>query len=201
MKGCQPLNGCCGELVEVPNLNIHAKNYPLSIVVNMSYLNIYFYFTGNVFLRQAEIEDPLEDPQLGGDEVYKSVFIIFFQGEQLKSRVKKICEGFRATLYPCPDQAADRREMAVGVMQRLEDLNTVLGQTNDHRHRVLVAAAKNIKLWFVKVRKIKAIYHTLNMFNLDVTQKCLIAECWIPTADIEAIQLALRRGSFFFTFH
>jgi len=151
---------------------------------------------GNVFLRQAEIEDPLEDPQLGqGEEVFKSVFVIFFQGEQLKSRVKKICEGFRATLYPCPDQAADRREMAVGVMQRLEDLNTVLGQTNDHRHRVLVAAAKNIKGWFVKVRKIKAIYHTLNMFNLDVTQKCLIAEVWVPTNDIEAIQLALRRGT------
>merc|ERR1719394_1272951 len=71
---------------------------------------------GNVFLRQAEIEDPLEDPQLG-KELFKSVFVIFFQGEQLKSRVKKICEGFRATLYPCPDQAADRREMAVGVMQ------------------------------------------------------------------------------------
>ena len=150
---------------------------------------------GNVFLRQAEIEDPLEDPQVGESEVYKSVFVIFFQGEQLKARVKKICEGFRATLYPCPDQAADRREMAVGVMQRLEDLNTVLGQTNDHRHRVLVAAAKNIKVWFIKVRKIKAIYHTLNMFNLDVTQKCLIAECWIPTADIESIQLSLRRGT------
>ena len=60
---------------------------------------------GNVFLRQAEIEDPLEDPLLGaGDEVFKSVFVIFFQGEQLKTRVKKICEGFRATLYPCPDQ-------------------------------------------------------------------------------------------------
>merc|ERR1711971_992227 len=149
---------------------------------------------GNVFLRQGEIEDPLEDPQ-AGDQVFKSVFVTFFQGEQLKSGVKKICEGFRATLYPCPDQAADRREMAVGVMQRLEDLNTVLGQTNDHRHRVLVAAAKNIKGWVVKVRKIKAIYHTLNMFNLDVTQKCLIAEVWVPTNDIEAIQLALRRGT------
>merc|ERR1711944_120503 len=150
---------------------------------------------GNVFLRQAEIEDPLEDPQASSDEVYKSVFVIFFQGEQLKSRVKKICEGFRATLYPCPDQAADRREMAVGVMQRLVDLDTVFCQANDHRHRVLVAAAKNIKVWFIKVRKIKAIYHTLNMFNLDVTQKCLIAECWIPTADIESIQLSLRRGT------
>ncbi|KAH8407159.1 hypothetical protein KR222_009553 [Zaprionus bogoriensis] len=149
---------------------------------------------GNVFLRQAMIESPLEDPT-NGDQVYKSVFIIFFQGDQLKTRVKKICEGFRATLYPCPEAPADRREMAMGVMTRIEDLNTVLGQTQDHRHRVLVAAAKNLKNWFVKVRKIKAIYHTLNLFNLDVTQKCLIAECWVPLLDIETIQLALRRGT------
>ncbi|KAJ8961607.1 hypothetical protein NQ314_005924 [Rhamnusium bicolor] len=149
---------------------------------------------GNVFLRQAEIETPLEDPSTS-DQVYKSVFIIFFQGDQLKTRVKKICEGFRATLYPCPEAPADRREMAMGVMTRIEDLNTVLGQTQDHRHRVLVAAAKNIKNWFVKVRKIKAIYHTLNLFNLDVTQKCLIAECWVPVLDLENIQLALRRGT------
>ncbi|CAG9132148.1 unnamed protein product [Plutella xylostella] len=149
---------------------------------------------GNVFLRQAEIETPLEDPS-SSDQVYKSVFIIFFQGDQLKTRVKKICEGFRATLYPCPEAPADRREMAMGVMTRIEDLNTVLGQTQDHRHRVLVAAAKNIKNWFVKVRKIKAIYHTLNLFNLDVTQKCLIAECWVPALDLETIQLALRRGT------
>jgi hypothetical protein len=33
---------------------------------------------GNVFLRQAEIEDPLEDPLLGGS-VRKSVFLLFFQ--------------------------------------------------------------------------------------------------------------------------
>lgn len=47
---------------------------------------------GNVFLRQAEIDQPLEDP-VKGESVLKSVFIIFFQGDQLKSRVKKICEG------------------------------------------------------------------------------------------------------------
>ncbi len=34
---------------------------------------------GNVFLRQAEIEDPLEDPQIGGTAVRKSVFLLFFQ--------------------------------------------------------------------------------------------------------------------------
>lgn len=118
----------------------------------------------------------------------------------MKTRVKKICEGFRATLYPCPEAPTDRREMAMGVMTRIEDLNTVLGQTQDHRRRVLVAAAKKLKDWFVKVRKIKAIYHTLNLFNLDVTQKCLIAECWVPLLDTETIQLALRRGTVRFFF-
>ena len=77
-----------------------------------------------------------------GEQVYKSVFIIFFQGEQLKLRVKKICEGFRATMYPCPEAPADRREMAMGVKTRLDDLSTVLSQTQDHRHRVLVSGRK-----------------------------------------------------------
>ena len=62
---------------------------------------------------------------LQGDNVDKCVFIIFFQGDQLKTRVKKICEGFRATLYPCPESPAERREMSMGVMTRIEDLNTV----------------------------------------------------------------------------
>ena len=33
---------------------------------------------------------------------------------------------------------------------------------------------------FVKVRKEKAIYHTLNMLSMDVTKKCLVAEGWSP---------------------
>uniref|UniRef100_A0A1I8GDG4 V-type proton ATPase subunit a n=1 Tax=Macrostomum lignano TaxID=282301 RepID=A0A1I8GDG4_9PLAT len=149
---------------------------------------------GNVFLKQAEIDTALEDPATG-DKVLKSVFIIFFQGEQLKTRVKKICEGFRATLYPCPDSQAERREMAISVMTRIEDLNTVLNTTVDHRMRVLMAAAKNLRLWFIKVGKIKAIYHTLNMFNVEATNKCLIAEAWCAVDDLDKIHLALRRGT------
>ncbi|XP_006832735.1 PREDICTED: V-type proton ATPase 116 kDa subunit a isoform 1 isoform X6 [Chrysochloris asiatica] len=149
---------------------------------------------GNVFLRQAEIENPLEDP-VTGDYVHKSVFIIFFQGDQLKNRVKKICEGFRASLYPCPETPQERKEMASGVNTRIDDLQMVLNQTEDHRQRVLQAAAKNVRVWFIKVRKMKAIYHTLNLCNIDVTQKCLIAEVWCPVTDLDSIQFALRRGT------
>uniref|UniRef100_H2ZFW0 V-type proton ATPase subunit a n=1 Tax=Ciona savignyi TaxID=51511 RepID=H2ZFW0_CIOSA len=144
---------------------------------------------GNVFLRYTEIEAELEDPHTG-DKVNKYVFIVFFQGDQLKSRIKKICTGFRATLYPCPETPQERREIALGVMTRIEDLQTVLNQTADHRRMVLSQVALNIRVWLIKVRKIKAIYHTLNLFN-----KCLIAECWCPVVDIDRIQLALRRGT------
>ncbi|PIK37604.1 hypothetical protein BSL78_25555 [Apostichopus japonicus] len=149
---------------------------------------------GNVYLRHAQIETQLKDPSTG-DEMLKNVFIIFFQGDQLKSRVKMICEGFRAMLYPCPETQSERREMAMGVMTRLEDFQAVLRQTEEHRMLVLVSAARKLSVWFIKVRKLKAIYHTMNLFNLDVTQKCLIAECWCPVTDLHLIQLALRRGT------
>jgi len=48
---------------------------------------------GNVFFKQGEIDSQLFDPSTG-DLINKCVFIVFFQGEQLKARVKKICEGY-----------------------------------------------------------------------------------------------------------
>lgn len=53
------------------------------------------------------------------------MFAVFFQGDQLQFRVRKICEGFHATIYPCPESSSERREMAMEVMTRIEDLNTV----------------------------------------------------------------------------
>jgi V-type H+-transporting ATPase subunit a len=51
---------------------------------------------------------------------------------------KKICEGFRATLYQCHEEVSDRREMIGNVVSLIEDLNTVLCQTTEHRHRILL---------------------------------------------------------------
>lgn len=32
---------------------------------------------------------------------------------------------YRAVLYPCPDTAAERQEMAIGVNKRIENIQTV----------------------------------------------------------------------------
>lgn len=148
---------------------------------------------GNVYLKFSEMDTLLEDP-VTKEEIKKNIFIIFYQGEQLRLKVKKICDGFRATIYPCPEHAAERREMLASVNVRLEDLITVITQTESHRQRLLQEAAANWHSWVIKVQKMKAVYHVLNMCNIDVTQQCIIAEIWFPVADTRHIKKALEQG-------
>ena len=56
---------------------------------------------GNVFVRFCDLDEEMVDPKTG-EELLKSVFIIFYQGKALTNSVKKICEGFHATVYACP---------------------------------------------------------------------------------------------------
>lgn len=149
---------------------------------------------GNVFLRRSDLSEPLKDPATG-HPIYKTVFVAFFQGEQLKNRIKKVCTGFHASLYPCPSSHNEREEMVKGVHTRLQDLKMVLNQTEDHRRRVLLNVSKELAKCSIMVSKMKAIYHTLNLFNMDVTKKCLIGECWVPTNDLQVVQKALSDGS------
>jgi V-type H+-transporting ATPase subunit a len=86
----------------------------------------------------------------------------------------------------------------------------VLHQTEEHRFRVLADAASRLRVWIIKVRKMKAIYHTLNMFSggsgpvgpatggqnsSALGPKSLIGECWCPVKQLDRIHIALRRGT------
>eukprot|EP01135_Chromosphaera_perkinsii_P002180 Nk52_evm15s218 gene=Nk52_evmTU15s218 len=149
---------------------------------------------GNVFMRQAHIEQALHDPSTGEPSL-KNVFVIFYQGETLQNKVKRICEGFGATVYPCPESTNERRDLALQVMTRIDDLQSVLHKTSEHRRRVLSNAALSLPSWTVQVTKTKSTYHALNMFNFDVTHKCLIAEAWCPVKSINDVQYALGRAA------
>lgn len=72
-----------------------SKNKPSFISISL------FSLPGKALLRHMEIEEALKDPATE-EEIPKSTFIVYFQGEQLKMRVKKICEGLvlsRSILY------------------------------------------------------------------------------------------------------
>lgn len=74
---------------------------------------------------------------------------------------------------------------------RLDELKTVLDQSLNLRKTLLINASQTLKTWYSQVRKMKAIYHTMNMFNYD--QKSIIAECWAPLSEIPRIKDALDK--------
>lgn len=147
---------------------------------------------GNIFFKHELITDEnLVNPETG-DKLDKSIFLIFFQGEELKARVKKVCEGYHASVYPCPDSFRERYEMLAGVEERLKDLDRVIQQTNEHRLGFLRDKEPFLNSWLIQTRKMKATYHCLNMFNFDVTEKAMVAECWMPLYDIPQIKVTSK---------
>lgn len=149
---------------------------------------------GCVFFRHADIEKPVKDLATGR-EIYKNAFIAFYQGDQLNTKVKKICTGFHAHLYNCPRHHTERDDMLKGVINRLADLQTVLNQTEDHRKRVLFTFFKEIMTLYYQVVKMRSIYHAMNCFNTDLTNKCLVGEAWTSTKDIETVRECILQGS------
>lgn len=71
----------------------------------------------------------------------------------------------------------------------------VLNKTEEYLRQVLYKASESIYTWVIQVKKMKAIYHVLNLCSFDVTNKCLIAEVWCPVADLQNLRHALEEGS------
>ena len=44
-------------------------------------------------------------------QVEKIVFVVFFSGEQAKTKILKICEAFGANCYPVPEDTSKQRQM------------------------------------------------------------------------------------------
>ncbi|KAJ1964693.1 H(+)-transporting V0 sector ATPase subunit a [Dipsacomyces acuminosporus] len=146
---------------------------------------------GNMFLNYVDIDEPIHDPNRD-EPVYKSAFIVFAHGESLRDRATKIAESLGATLYHVDSNAERRQEDLIDTMSRIDDLQQILENNNVARINELTSVSEQINTWLTVVRKEKAIYHTLNLFNYDANRNCLIAEGWCATNDIPAIQSALH---------
>lgn len=151
------------------------------------------FLRANIFMKHVELTEDFTDP-ITGETSKKCVFIIFAHGQIVLSKVRKICESFGATLYPCPQTSERRRELISQVEERMKDIQNVLSKTKEFRRRLLAEIARQIDEWELMAKREKAVYFAMNLFNLDYTSKCLIAEGWCPTNDLQNIQDALKRA-------
>uniref|UniRef100_A0A671LXR7 V-type proton ATPase subunit a n=1 Tax=Sinocyclocheilus anshuiensis TaxID=1608454 RepID=A0A671LXR7_9TELE len=149
---------------------------------------------GYTILSYSEVDGLLEDPATG-EPTRSVVFLISYWGDQIGQKVKKICDCYHCHLYPYPNSNEERTDVVEGLRTRIQDLHTVLHRTEDYLKQVLIKASESVYVWVIQVKKMKAIYHILNLCSFDVTNKCLIAEVWCPVNDLPALRRALEDGS------
>ncbi|KAL6532642.1 V-type proton ATPase subunit a1 [Orobanche hederae] len=143
---------------------------------------------GNMLFNQAPADDQIVD--LASNEMdEKTVFVVFFSGEQARKKVLKICEAFSASCYPVPEDTTKRRQITREVLSRLSELGTTLEAGLHHRDASLTSIWDQLTKWMNMVRREKAIYDTLNMLNFDVTKKCLVGEGWCPVFAKSKVEL------------
>uniref|UniRef100_A0A8C7YFZ0 V-type proton ATPase subunit a n=1 Tax=Oryzias sinensis TaxID=183150 RepID=A0A8C7YFZ0_9TELE len=142
---------------------------------------------GYTILSYAEVDESLTDLDTG--EIGKSVvFLISFWGDQIGQKVQKICDCYHCHLYPHPENDEERADVLDSLRTRIQDLNNVLHRTEEYLRQVLQKASESAFSWVVQVKKMKAIYHILNLCSFDVTNKCLIAEVWCPISDLAKLR-------------
>ncbi|XP_053143218.1 V-type proton ATPase 116 kDa subunit a 3 isoform X2 [Hemicordylus capensis] len=142
----------------------------------------------------TEMPEPTGDPAKG-ENVTWVIFLISYWGEQIGQKIRKIANCFHCHLYPYADKDSERTEALYGLRTQIEDLTTVLGQTEQYLAQVLAKVLLVLPAWQMRIQKMKAIYFILNQCSFSITDKCLIGEVWCPVRDLPAVQLALRQGS------
>ncbi|XP_010542602.1 PREDICTED: V-type proton ATPase subunit a1 [Tarenaya hassleriana] len=150
---------------------------------------------GNMLFNQAPADEEIMDPATT-QMVEKIVFVVFFSGEQARTKILKICEAFGANCYPVPEDTTKQRQLTREVLSRLSDLEATLDAGTRHRNNALTTVGLRLTKWMNMVRREKAVYDTLNMLNFDVTKKCLVGEGWCPTFAKTQIQEVLQRATF-----
>ncbi|KAL4399693.1 H(+)-transporting V0 sector ATPase subunit a [Malassezia pachydermatis] len=149
---------------------------------------------GNLFMNYAEIQQGFEDPSKD-EPVFKNVFVIFAHGSAVLAKIRKICESMGGTLYPVESDASQRDARLGEVLERIEDHENILYSTNAARRTELVRVAESVEAWADLVRREKLVYGTMNLFQVDVNQKTMVAEGWAPSSELSSVQLALRRAT------
>lgn len=150
---------------------------------------------GNLLFNQAPADVYITNPT-SSETVEKTVFVVFFSGEQARMKILKICEAFGANCYPVPEEINKQRQINKEVSARLAELEATLDAGIRHRNKALADVGFHLTRWMNLVRREKAVYDTLNMLNFDVTKKCLVGEGWCPISAKSQIQEVLQRATF-----
>src|SRR5436305_2696756 len=97
-------------------------------------------------MHATEIDEPLFDVQ-SNSTADKAVFIIFAHGPIILSKIRKVAESLSATIFTLPPSVQTRKEQLHECNARLDDVVSVLQNTNATLHAELRLVANDLQHW------------------------------------------------------
>ena len=148
---------------------------------------------GNLYYYTEELPEQIYDPKFGSN-TDKNSFIIFAHGALVQQRVKKICESLDCDLYNVDATSQLRSEQLIDINSNLEDLVTVLYQSEQALNSELIAISSDLPKWWEIIAREKAVYKTMNRCDYDGSRKTLMAEGWVPSDEIETLKATVKQS-------
>lgn len=148
---------------------------------------------GNLYMKHSEFREIISDP-IRKVQTHKNVFLIFAHGKNVLAKIRKISESLGASLYGVDEDNELREDQIQEVNKRLDEVSSVLCNTERRLISELSQVAQSLTNWMVIVKKEKAVYDILNKFSYDhcEARKVLIAEAWCPTDTLARIKSTLQ---------
>jgi hypothetical protein len=165
----------------------------------------------SLFLTRARSAAPPPHMRLTpqGETVEKDAFVIFFAGKVSEVKIHKICDSFSATRYrpqptpptpplssyDIPERASEQNAVLSECRAQQAELAEVLTKSLDQRAALLGRVTPHLTDYLTLVLREKLIFHTMNMLNYDMSRKALLAEVWIPSDQLQRVQMALKSAA------
>lgn len=109
-------------------------------------------------------------------KVEKQPFFLFFQGECIKIKILKICEGFHCNLVQLPEKPDDRNIMLRDILIDISDIKVVAIKTEAQLIDMLKGISEKICPALAKVKRMKDIYFAMNHLVLDQGNRFFVGE-------------------------
>eukprot|EP01052_Picozoa_sp_SAG31_P004210 SAG31_NODE_173_length_21354_cov_16.826112_3_plen_264_part_00 len=162
--------------------------------VNMFERLVYRVGRGNVHTRFMDMD---MRPQMGSEQ--KVVFVALLQGHEMKRKVAKIANNFKANVFEYNPATVDSDRKRV--QEQLAQRSNTVNKTQAHISAELTNIIPKLPEWQKLVVRERQIYMTLNKFaplaelrdDFDSHHsEFLTGEAWCPVASVSAVQHTLR---------
>lgn len=154
---------------------------------------------GNVYVRSADCTiDEFGVIPGAREREPRSAFVAYVHGRETLGRLRKICEALGCTLHEIDPLTERRHETILELTAKLDDMYAVLFNTRQAKRAALGKVSESLERWLLLVRKKKALFDVMNRFSCDSdasTRRYFVAEGWCPTAELSAIDAAIRFAS------